>query len=163
MRKIKPLWCLLSPFTYSLEFRLSSKWMSKVHALVPLTEQEEEVDGILLQHTITHLTHAVFPIRNRMYVVDFFLPNQRAAVECWRSTSRRGVALTWVEKNAAYVDLKFRRIKEANPDVRCIALVEVMQAEPELVREYVGPIMEHADFMAYEMSQLAEILRGLVI
>ncbi len=73
------------------------------------------------------------------------------------------MALTWVEKNAAYVDLKFRRIKEANPDVRCIALVEVMQAEPELVREYVGPIMEHADFIAYEMNQLAEILRGLAM
>lgn len=138
---------------------MSSRWMSKVHALVPLTEQEEEVEGILLQHGITHLTHAVFPVRNRMYVVDFFLNGQRVALECWQSSSRRGVALVWMERNAAYIDLKFRRIKEAYPDVRCMALAEVARAEPSLVRDYVGPVMEHADFMAYEMSELAEVVR----
>lgn len=132
-----------------------------MHAFSPLTEQEEQVEDILLQYGVTHLTHAVFPVRNRMYVVDFFLSNQRTILECWRSTSRRGVALTWVEKNAAYVDLKFRRIKEAYPEVRCGALVEVMQAEPALVKEYVGAVMEHADFMAYEMSEVARILREL--
>src|SRR5207245_7981053 len=163
MRKIKPLWCLLSPFAYSFEFRLSCKWMSKVHALVPLTEQEEEVEGILLQHAISHLTHAVFPIRNRMYVVDFFLPNQRVAVECWRSTSRRGVALTWVEKNAPYVNLKFRRIKETNPDDRCIALVEVMRAELELVGEWVGHLVEHGGVLPCERNKVVENLRGRVI
>jgi len=135
--------------------------MSKVHALVPLTEQEEQVEDILLQHGITHLTHAVFPVRNRMYVVDFFLSAPRVALECWRSSSRRGVALVWMEKNAAYVDLKFRRIKQTYPDVRCGALAEVVRAEPALVREYVGPVMEHADFMAYEMGELAEAIRGL--
>ncbi len=64
-----------------------------MHALVPLTEQEEQVEDVLLQHGITHLTHAVFPVRNRMYVVDFFLSNQRTILECWRSSSRRGIAL----------------------------------------------------------------------
>ena len=83
-------------------------------------------------------------------------------MECWRSSSRRGVALVWMEKNAAYIDLKFRRIKEAYPDVRCLALAEVAKVEPSLVREYVGPVMEHADFMAYEMSELAGIARGFV-
>jgi hypothetical protein len=139
---------------------MSSRWMDKMHSLVPLTEQEEQVADILLQHRITHLTHAVFPVRNRMYVVDFFLSNQRTILECWRSSSRRGIALTWVERNAAYVDLKFRRIKEAYPGVRCAALVEVVHAEPALVKEYVGVVMEHADFMAYEMCELAEIVRG---
>src|SRR2546422_9994961 len=107
---------------------VSSKWMSQVHSLVPLTEQEEEVSDILLQH-------AVFPVSNRMYVVDFYLLHNRTVLECWRSTSRRGVALNWVERNACYVDMKFRRIKGAHPGVKCVALVEVEQADPEVVRE----------------------------
>ena len=140
---------------------MSARWMTKVHALLTLTEQEEEVEGVLLQHGITHLTHPVFPVRNRMYVVDFFLSAQRVALECWRSSSRRGVALVWMEKNAAYIDLKFRRIKEAYPDVRCMALAEVARVEPALVKEYVGAVMEHADFMAYEMGELAGIFTQL--
>ncbi|MDV3292953.1 MAG: hypothetical protein LYZ70_01625 [Nitrososphaerales archaeon] len=138
---------------------MSSRWMNRMHALVPLTEQEEHVEDVLLQHGITHLTHAVFPVRNRMYVVDFFLSNQRTILECWRSTSRRGVALVWIERNAAYVDLKFKRIRGAYPEIRCIALVEVVHAEPSLVREYAGPVMEHADRLCCSMEELAVVLR----
>ena len=57
---------------------VSSKRMSKMHSLVPLTEQEEEVSDILLQHAVSFQAHAVFPVANRMYVVDFFLPGQRS-------------------------------------------------------------------------------------
>src|SRR5437667_9098860 len=103
--------------------------MDRMHSLVPMTEQEEQVDDILNQYAISHYSHVVFPVGGRTYVVDFYLPNQSIALECWRSTSRRGVALTWVERNAAYVDLKFQRIKAANPDVRCLALVDVQQAD----------------------------------
>ncbi len=140
---------------------MSSRWMNRMHALVPLTEQEEQVEGVLLQHGITHLTHAVFPVRNRMYVVDFFLSNQRTVLECWRSTSRRGVALVWIEKNAAYVNLKFKRIKAAYPETRSIAFVEVQHAKPSLVREYVVPVLEHADFVACSMEELAGTIRKL--
>lgn len=127
--------------------------------MVPLTEQEERVDGILLQYGLTHLTHAVFPVANRLYVVDFFLPNNRTVLECWKSVSRRGVALTWVEKNAAYVDWKFKRIKSVYPDLRFVALVEVGQAPPPVVREYVGPVMEHADVLCCAIEELAGVVR----
>ena len=140
---------------------MSSKWMNRVHALVPMTEQEEQVEQILLQYGIAHLTHAVFPVGGRLYVTDFFLNDYRTVLECWRSTSRRGVALTWVEKNACYVDWKFRRIKQSNPDVKCTALVEVKHAEPELVAKYVGPVMEHADSMCYSMEELGKFVEGL--
>lgn len=130
-----------------------------MHSLVPLTEQEEQVEGILLQHGITHLTHAVFPVKNRMYVVDFYLPGEQVILECWRSTSRRGVALVWIEKNGCYVDMKFRRIKDTYPGVRSIALAEVMRAEPQKVREYVEGVLEHADFVACSMTELGEIVR----
>ena len=57
------------------------------------------------------------------------------------------MALTWVERNGCYVDVKFRRIKGADPDVRCVALVEVMQADLTVVREYVSAVVEHADVL----------------
>ncbi len=132
-----------------------------MHSFVPLTEQEEQVRDVLLQYGIGHITHAVFPVSNRMYVVDFYLPSNRTVLECWRSVSRRGVALTWVEKNACYVDVKFRRIKGAYPDVKCVALVEVKQAEPSVVREYVSVVMEHADVLCCSMEELAEVVRNL--
>lgn len=50
--------------------------MNRMHALLPLTEQEERVEGILLQYGITRLTHAAFPVKGRAYVVDFYLPRQ---------------------------------------------------------------------------------------
>ncbi len=130
-----------------------------MHSLVPMTEQEEQVDDILNQYAISHYSHVVFPVGGRTYVVDFYLPNQRIVLESWRSTSRRGVALTWVEKNAAYVDWKFRRVKEAYSDLRCVALVEVLQAKAELVKVYVGPVMEHADALSYSMDELARVVR----
>jgi hypothetical protein len=139
---------------------MPSEWMRKVHSLVPLTEQEEKVQDILLQYAVSHVPHAVFPVANGFYVVDFRLPGRRVLIECWRSVSRRGVALTWVEKNACYVDMKFKRIKQVYPEVRCVALVEVMQAQPELVREYTGVVMKHADVLCCTMEELAATVRA---
>lgn len=130
-----------------------------MHALVPLTEQEERVEEVLMQYGLTRMTHAAFPVKGRAYVVDFYLPNHGVAIECWQSTSRRGIALTWMEKNAAYIDWKFRRIKEASPGTRCMALVQVAQAGAEQVREYVGPVMEHADAVCYSIEELAGVVR----
>src|SRR6058998_2921862 len=87
------------------------------------------------------------------------LPEQRAVIECWRSTSRRGVALTWVERNACYVDVKFRRIKGACPDLKCVALVEVVQADSAVVRVYVSAVMEHGDVLRCSMEELAGVVR----
>lgn len=140
---------------------MSSKWMKRMHELVPMTEQEERVEDVLFQYGVTHLTHVPFPVAGRQYVVDFFLPNTQTVVECWQSGSRRGIALTWMEKNAAYIDWKFRRIKGANPGVRCVAFVEVAQADADVVREYVGPVMEHADFVAYDMEQFSGMIRNV--
>ncbi len=139
---------------------MSTKWMNRMHALVPMTGQEEIVEEVLIQYGQTHLTHVAFPVGVRSYVVDFYLPNSQTVIECWQSTSRRGIALTWVEKNACYIDWKFRRIKSVNPSVRCVALVEAGQAQPPLVREYVGPVMEHADVVCYSMEDLASVIRG---
>lgn len=140
---------------------MTTRWMDRMHSLVPMTEQEEQVDDVLNQYGIGHYSHVVFPVEGRTYVVDFYLPGLSMIIECWRSTSRRGIALTWVEKNAAYVDWKFRRIKGAYPHVKCVGFVEVAQADPEAVAKYVGVVMEHADGVVYTMEQFAGIFRDL--
>lgn len=138
---------------------MSSGWMRKLHGLVPLTEQEEQVQEILEQYAIPYKTHQVFPVDQRLYVTDFFLPVQNVVIECWKSISRRGVALPWVEKNACYVEWKFRRIKGVEPGARCVALVEVERVEPDMIRKYVGAVMEHADILCCSMEEFAEAVR----
>jgi acetone carboxylase gamma subunit len=132
-----------------------------VHALLPLTEQEERVQEVLLQYRVAYLTHAVFPIGNRSYVVDFFLSDHRTVIECWSSASRRGIALCWIEKNAAYIDLKFRRIKAVYPDLCFVALAEVAHGKPSLVREYAAPALEHADVLCCSMEEFSAALRAI--
>lgn len=50
-----------------------------------------------------------------MHVVDFCVLGQSVILKVWQSTRRCWVVLVWVEKNPAYVDLKFRRIEGGVP------------------------------------------------
>lgn len=136
--------------------------MNRMHSLLPLNLQEEHVKEVLDSVRLRHEPHKVFPIGNRSAVVDFFLPGQNLVIECWLSRSRRGVALGWGERNATYVDFKFRRLKESYLGLRCLGLVELFQVDIDSVREVVGPIMVHADFMAYTLMDFADVLGNLV-
>jgi hypothetical protein len=132
----------------------STKWMSRAHALIPLTEQERQVRDLLLELGLTHLTHAVFPNKGRLIVVDFFLSDLRTVLECWKTTRRRGVALGWMERNAAFIDVKFRRLKGAYPDLRCVALAEAPYVEPATLARVIGELITHADGVAYSIDDL---------
>ncbi|MDV3244827.1 MAG: hypothetical protein LYZ66_06615 [Nitrososphaerales archaeon] len=132
--------------------------MSKVHALVPLTEQEELVQDLLDRYGIQYAAHKVFPVAQRLYVVDFYLLLQNLIIECWRAAGRRGSSLVWVEKNACYVDWKFERIKGTQPNLECLAFVEVKGVGAESVRAYVGPVLEHADVVFCSREELAGYL-----
>jgi len=81
-------------------------------------------------------------------------------IECWRSDSRRGIALTWVERNACWIDVKFKRLKEHYPGIRCIALVEVPQVDDESVRSYAEAVMRHADFLTRSVEEFGDALLG---
>lgn len=140
---------------------VSSKWMKKMHGMLPLNLQEEHVKEVLEDNRFSYRVHEVFSIGPRSAVVDFFLPEQNVVIECWLSRSRRGVALNWVEKNAAYVDLKFKRLKERYPGIRCLALVQVPQVDLASLQEIVGVVMLHADFMAYSMDEFQRILNDV--
>ena len=139
----------------------SSKWMSRAHALIPLTEQERQVSDLLLQLGLTHLTHAVFPNGSRLIVVDFFLSDRRTVLECWKTTGRRGVALGWMERNAAFIDVKFRRLKVTHPSIRCVALAEAPHVEFAVLTKVVGEILVHADGVAYSVDELGPAITKL--
>jgi hypothetical protein len=130
----------------------SSKWMIRAHALIPLTEQEGQVRDLLLELGLTHLTHAVFPNGGRLIVTDFFLCDRRMVLECWKTAARRGVALGWMERNAAFIDVKFRRLKATHPGIRCVALAEAPHEEPATLAKVLGEVLVHADGVAYSMD-----------
>ncbi len=109
--------------------------------------------GVLDEYGIRHESHKVFQVGTRSVVVDFFLPEGSTAIECWTSRSRRGTALTWAEIKAAYIDLKFRRLKENYPGTRCLGLVEVLQVDIASLEEVVGAVMLHADVMTYSIEE----------
>jgi hypothetical protein len=132
----------------------STRWMSRAHALIPLTEQEGEVRDLLLEQGLTHLTHAVFPNEGRLIVVDFFLSDRRTVLECWKTTSRRGVALGWMERNAAFIDVKFRRLKTMHPEIRCVALAEAPHVEIATLARVLGEVLVHADGLAFSLDGL---------
>jgi len=137
-----------------------SKWMSRAHALIPLTEQEGQVRDLLLELGLTHLTHAVFPNEGRLIVVDFFLSDRRMVLECWKTIGRRGVALGWMERNAAFIDVKFKRLKGAYPNIRCVALAEAPREETATLARVLGELLVHADGLAFSIDDLrSAILR----
>ncbi len=140
---------------------MSSAWVNKVHSQLPLNEQEERVKDVLIDFRLQNEVHRVFPVGNRSLAVDFYLPGRNLVLECWESVSRRGTALTWVERNAAYVDLKFRKLKETNLGIHCLGFVEAPQVDLESLHDIVGAVMQHADFMTYSMPEFTACLTSL--
>lgn len=139
----------------------STKWMSRAHALIPLTEQEGQVRDLLHEMGLTHLTHAVFPNGGRLIVVDFFLADRATVIECWRTGARRGVALGWMERNAAFIDVKFRRLKAARPGIHCVALAEAPYEEPVTLARVLREVLAHADGVAYSIDELCSTITKL--
>ena len=87
-------------------------------------------------------------------MVDFFLSDRRTVLECWKTTGRRGVALGWMERNAAFIDVKFRRLKAAYPGLRCVALAEAPYVESSTLARVIGELLVHADGMAFSIDDL---------
>lgn len=139
----------------------SSKWMSRAHALIPLTEQEGQVRDLLIELRLSHLTHAVFQNEGRLIVVDFFLSDRRTVLECWKTNARRGVALGWMERNAAFIDVKFRRLKGTHPGILCVALAEAPHVELATLARVVGEILVHADRVAFSVDGLRSAILEL--
>ena len=124
-----------------------------MHALIPLTDQEEAIKELLDARGIDYRVHEVFPYKGRSIVADYFLPERNLVIECWMSGSRRGVALGWMERNGIYVDYKFKRLKETYHGIGCGALVEATQVDLPSLREWVGAVMPHADWVAFTMEE----------
>ena len=153
------MWWLIA-HNPTIPMNASTKWMSRAHALIPLTEQEGQVRDLLLEQRLTHLTHAVFPNGGRLIVVDFFLSDRRTVLECWKTTGRRGVALGWMERNAAFIDVKFRRLKGLNPGIRCVALAEAPCVEVAILARVLGEVLVHADGLAFSIDGLGSIIKA---
>jgi hypothetical protein len=129
-----------------------------MHAFLPLNAQEQSLKQLFEKLEIPYRTHQVFPLEGRSMVVDSYLPGLNLVVECWMSASRRGTALTWLERSAAFIDVKFSRIKLFDPKLRCLGLVEASQVDGASLKQVVGSLMLHADFMAYSTAEVERLL-----
>jgi hypothetical protein len=137
-----------------------------MHGFLPVNEQERRMRALLEELGVAYKGHEVFAVAfngiNRTLVVDAFLPGPWIVVECWMSESKRANALSWVARNAAAVDVRFARLKGRDRLIRCLGLVEAPQADYEELASVVGPVMGHADFMAYSTEELEETLRKIM-
>ena len=140
---------------------MSSKWVGRMHGFLPLNAQEQKLKELLEKLQFSYKIHAVFPLAGRSMVVDSLLPDLSLIVECWMSESRRGTALTWLERNAAFVDVKFCRLKALDPALRCLGFVEAPEVDISSLQQIIGPMMGHADFMAYSLAELEGVLLNL--
>ena len=91
-------------------------------------------------------------------MVDFFLSDRRTVLECWKTIGRRGVALGWMERNAAFIDVKFRRLKGGYPGLRCVALAEAPCVEVATLARVLGEVLVHADGLAFSLDGLQSII-----
>jgi hypothetical protein len=104
---------------------------------------------LLLDNGVTHVTHSVFPNHDRLIVVDFFLSDRSTIIECWKTTARRG---------AAFIDVKFKRLKALRPGIRCVALAEAPHEEREALSGILKEILMHADRVALRIDDLRTII-----
>lgn len=130
-----------------------------MHALIPLTAQEEAVKELLDERGLPYRVHEVFAYKERSIVVDFFLQQKNLVIECCFSKSRSGTALGWMERNGIYVDYKFRRLKEAHPEISCLAFVEAPQVDLERLRERVAAVVPHADWLVLTIAEFELAVR----
>jgi hypothetical protein len=59
-----------------------------------------------------------------------------------------------MERNSAFIDVKFRRLKRANPGIRCFALAEAPDVEVRTLERVVGEILGHADKVMFSLEAL---------
>jgi hypothetical protein len=69
---------------------MSISRIAKMAATLPLNLQEEHVRERLEELRLGCQSHEVFALGKKSVIVDFYLPVENLALECWRSDSRRG-------------------------------------------------------------------------
>jgi len=63
-----------------------------------------------------------------------------------------------MEGKAAYIDLKFSRLKARYLGIRCLALVEVPQVDLDSLRGVIDSVPVHADLTAYHFTQFQTVI-----
>jgi hypothetical protein len=59
-----------------------------------------------------------------------------------------------MERNAAFIDAKFRRLKALRPGIRCVALAEAPHEGPATLARVVDEALAHADVVACSIDGL---------
>jgi len=132
--------------------------------LTPLTPQEEMVRGILLGKNLSFHAHHVFDLSYAgRHPVDFLVfLGPGLVLECTRTATARGHAMTEVRRRTVYMEYWFGFIKAIYPQIRCAVLVEAPNEKPERLEQTLKLTLKDADFFARSGEELGESIARLL-
>ncbi|HID90879.1 TPA: hypothetical protein EYP44_02850 [Candidatus Bathyarchaeota archaeon] len=143
---------------------MSLEWFQKVSRRQPMSEQELSVADVLGEVGVAYEVHKAFDLgRSGLISVDFYVGSlsRPTVIECVYTSCRQGTALSFLRRQALWVDWKFARLKERIPMAVCIALVEAPRVRERRLRGAITPFLSHADRVAFSCRGLRGILRSL--
>jgi len=142
---------------------LSINWLRRTAERTPLTPQEEMVRGILVGKNVYFRPHYVFDLSYAgRHPVDFLVfLGPGLVLECTRCSTIRGRAMAEVRRRAVFMQYWFGLIKTVFPRIRCGALVEAPNENPEKLANELRLILKDADFFARSGEELGESIATL--
>lgn len=142
---------------------MSIDWLRRTAALTPLTPQEEMVRGMLEGQNLSFKPHYVFDLGHAgRHPVDFLVfLGPGLVIECTRTSTVRGRAMSEVRRRAVFMQYWFGLIKTAFPKILCAALVEAPNEKEDKLVSVLGLILKDADLVARTAEELREGLGKL--
>jgi len=124
--------------------------------------QEREVVELVRGLGLVCEQNRLFEVGGRAFLVDFYLPELGAVLECTLCGESGGKAVSELLKRCSYFDYKFRRIRGAGVKLVCAVLAEAPLASPERVRAALSDF-ESIDLILTTLGELSCFLRGFLL
>jgi hypothetical protein len=142
---------------------LSIDWLRRTAELTPLTSQEDMVRGILVDQNLNFKPHYVFDLglagRHPVDFLVFLGPG--LVLECTRTSTVRGRAMSEVRRRAVFMQYWFGVIKTVFPKILCATLVEAPNEKQDKLARQLQLILKDANFCARTGEELREALGEL--
>ena len=124
--------------------------------MTPLTLQEEQVRGLLLDARLPFEVHHIFglPDGDRISVDFLVFSGAGIVLECTKCEKKRGRAVSEVRRRGAFMDYRFGLLKEALPSIRCGSLVEAPNEDQAALKPVLRKVLGRADFFARSLEEL---------
>jgi hypothetical protein len=142
---------------------LSIDWLRRTAELTPLTPQEDMVRGMLVDQNLSFKPHYVFDLGPAgRHPVDFLVfLGPGLVLECTRTSTVRGRAMSEVRRRAVFMQYWFGLIETVFPKILSGALVEAPSEKADKLAHVLGLILKNVDLVARTGEELREGLGKL--